>query len=53
MLGICSVKKGGTVNCAIYLCTYTERLAGMVAHPVTQVIGELAAVDILDLSKVY
>ena len=26
--------------------------AGMVAHPVTQVIGEQAIVDILDLSKV-
>ena len=25
--------------------------AGMVAHPVTQVIGEQAIVDILDLSK--
>ena len=27
-------------------------IAGMVAHPVTQVIGEQAIVDILDLSKV-
>ena len=26
--------------------------AGMVAHPVTQVIGKQAIVDILDLSKV-
>ena len=26
--------------------------AGMIAHPVTQVIGEQAIVDILDLSKV-
>ena len=27
-------------------------LAGMVAHPVMQTIGELSVVDILDLSKV-
>ena len=28
------------------------KLAGMVAHPVTQVVGEQALVDILDLSEV-
>ena len=31
---------------------YFSLKAGMIAHPVTQVIGEQALVDILDLSKV-
>ena len=30
----------------------TQKTAGTVAHPVTQVIGEQALVDILDLSEV-
>ena len=29
-----------------------KKIAGMVAHPVTQVIGDQALVDILDLSEV-
>ena len=33
-------------------CTKTQHSWDLVAHPVTQVIGEQALVDILDLSEV-
>ena len=52
--------ESGAATSAVIFATEVEKMytggsiieAGMVAHPVTQVIGEQALVDILDLSEV-